>query len=119
MKSAEQVVTRWSAADRQRGTDKLQYEIHHVTSATHKHFAKLFQHHKWWLLQVVHTKSTGPRSVFAKKDTEIRSAVEDEVWGVVNMTSRKHVDFQDIICDAETKATTWWMADTDGFVNKL
>jgi hypothetical protein len=84
-----------------------------VTPAKRKLFDKLFQHHKRQLLQEVGTKATGPRSTFAKKLAQMKTAAEEEVYGVANMTANNHVEFQVRQSDMETEATTWNTTDTD------
>jgi len=90
-----------------------------MTPVKRKLFDKLFQHHKQQLLQEVGTKATGPRSIFAKKLAQIKTAAEEEVCGAVNMTANKRVKFQDRLSDAETEATTWSLADIDHIVSQL
>jgi hypothetical protein len=84
-----------------------------VTPAKRKLFDKLFQHHKRQLLQEVGTKATGPRSTFAKKLAQMKTAAEEEVYGVANMPADNHVEFQVSQSDMETEATTWNTTDTD------
>jgi hypothetical protein len=71
-----------------------------------KVFDKLFQHYQRQLLQEVGTKATGPRSTFAKKPAQIKTAAKEEVYRAVNMTANKHAEFQVSLSDAETEATT-------------
>ena len=63
---ARHAATIWSDADRQRAIKRLEREMHQVTPARPKLFDELFQHHERQPLQEVRTKSTGPRSIFAK-----------------------------------------------------
>jgi len=49
----------------------------------------------------------------------MKIAAEEEVYGVANMTSDKHVEFQIHLSDAETQATTWSITDMDHIVNQL
>ena len=90
-----------------------------MTSAKCKLFDKLFIHHERQLLQEVGTKATCPRSIFAKKLAQIKTAAEEEVDGVANMTADKHVEIQVPLSDAETEATTQSITDTDCIVNWL
>jgi len=83
-----------------------------VTPAKRKLFDKLFQQHEQQLLEEVGTKGTGPRSIFAKQLALMKTAAEDEVYGVANMTADKQLQFQICLSDAETDATTWSLADT-------
>jgi hypothetical protein len=62
-----------------------------VTPAKRKLFDKLFQHHMRQQLQEVANKATGPRSIFAKKLAQMKTAAEEEAYGVVNMTANKRV----------------------------
>jgi len=113
------VATIWSDADRQRAIEQLECEIHQVTPAKRMLFDELFQHHERQLLQEVGTKATGPRSIFAKKVAQMRTAAGEEAYGAVNMTADKRVQFQVSLSDAEIEATTWIIADTDRVVNQL
>jgi len=103
---AKQAATIWSDADRQRAIERLEREIHQVTPAKHKLFDKLFQHHERQPLQEVGTKAPGPRSIFAKKLAEMKTAAEEEAYGAVNMTADKRLQFQVCLSDAEIEATT-------------
>ena len=90
-----------------------------MTPAKRQHFDKLFQHHERQLLQEVGTKAIGPRSIFAQKLAQIKTAADEEAYGAVNMTADKRVAFQVCLSDAEIKPTTWSIADTDCIVNQL
>jgi len=116
---ARQAATIWSDADWQRAIERLERVIHQVTPAKRKLFDKLFQHHERQLLQEVGTKASGPRSIFAKKLAEMKTAAEEEAYGAVNMTADKRVQFQVCLSDGEIEATTWSIADTDRVVNQL
>jgi len=116
---ARHTATKWSEADRQRAIERLEHEIHQMTSVKRKLFDKLFQHHERQLLQEVGTMATGPRSILAKKLAQIKTAAEEEVYGAVNMTLNKRVEFQVRLSDAETEATTWSLADIDCIVSQL
>jgi len=116
---ARQVATIWSDADRQSAKERLEREFHQVTPVKCKLFDKSFQHHKRQLLQEVGTEVTGPRSTFAKKLTQMKTAAEEEVYGAANMTADKRVEFQVRLFDAETEATTLSIADTDRIANQL
>jgi hypothetical protein len=74
---ARQAATTWSDADRQNAMERFEIEIHHVTPAKCKHVDKLFQYHKRQLLQEVGTKSTSPRSIFAKELAILKAAAKD------------------------------------------
>jgi hypothetical protein len=119
LKIARQAATKWSEADRDRAIERLEREIHQMTPVKRKLFDKLFQHHQRQLLQEVGTKATGPRSTFAKKLAQMKTAAEEEVYGAVNMTADKREEFQVRLSDAETEATTWSIADTDRIVSQL
>jgi len=116
---ARQVANKWSEADRQRTIEQLDGEIDQMTPAKWKLFDIVFQHHERQLLQEVGTKATSPRSIFAKKLGQMKTAAEEEVYGAVNMTADKHVEFQDRLSNAETEATTWSLADIDRIVSQL
>jgi len=90
-----------------------------VTPVKLKLINKLFQHHEQQLSQEVRTKATGPRYTFAKKLTQMKTAAEEEVYGVANMTADKRVEFQVCLFSAETEATTWSIADMDYIANQL
>jgi len=90
-----------------------------MTPVKCKLFNKLFQHHERQLLQEVGTKATSPKSIFAKKLAQIKTAAEEEVYGAINMTADKRVEFQVRLSDAETEATTWSLADIDRIVSQL
>jgi len=77
-----------------------------MTPVKRKLFDKLFQHPERQLLEAVGTKATGPRSIFAKKFAQMKTAAKEEVYGAVNMTADKRVEFQVCLSDAETEATT-------------
>jgi len=68
-------------------------------------------------LQEVGTKATGPRSLFAKKLGQMKTAAEEEAYGAVIMTTDKRVQYQVCLSDADIEATTWSIADTDRVVN--
>jgi len=106
-----QAVTTWLDADCQRAIERFEREIHQVTPAKCKYFNKLFQHHERQLLQKVGTKETGPRSVFAKQHTLLKTAVKDNTYGVANITIDNQLQFQIRLSDAETDSTTWSLAD--------
>jgi len=116
---AQQAATIWSDADRQWAIEQLEPEIHQVTPATPKPFDKLFQHPERQPLQEVGTKASGPKSIFAKKLAQMKTAAEEEAYGVVYMTTIKRVQFQVGLSDAEIEATTWSIADMDHVVNQL
>jgi len=116
---ARQAATKWSEADRDRVIKRLEREIHQMTPVKRKLFDKLFQHHERQLFQEVGTKATGPRSTFAKKLAQMKTAAEEGVYKPVNMTADKCVEFQVRLSDVETEATTWSMADTDRIVSQL
>ena len=82
-------------------------------------FDKLFQHHKRPLFQEVMSKVSSPRSTFAKKHVQMKTAAEEEIYGVVDMTADKHVEFLVRLSNAETEATIWSIADTDSIVSQL
>jgi len=49
----------------------------------------------------------------------MKTAAEEEVYGVANMTADKRVEFQVCLFSAETEATTWSIADMDYIENQL
>jgi len=116
---ARQAATTWSDADRQKAIERLECEIHQFTPAKRKLFDKLFQHHERQLLQEVGTKATDPRSIFAKELALRKAAAEDEAYGAANMTADKRLQFQNRLSDAETKATSWSLADSERVTNQL
>jgi len=116
---ARQAATKCSAADRQRAIERLEREIHQMTPIKGKVFDKLIQHHERQLLEEVGTKATGLRSIFAIQLTPMKTAAEEVVYGVANMTADKHVEFQVHLSDAETEATTLSLADIDHIVSQL
>jgi len=63
--------------------------------------------------------SIRPFGTFAQKLAPINTATEGEVWYVANMTDNKCVECQVRLSDAETEATTWLTAETDGIVIQL
>jgi hypothetical protein len=119
LKITRQVATKCSEADRDRAIEQLEREIHQMTPVKRKLFDKLFQHHQRQILQEVGTKATGPRSTFAKKLTQMKTAAEEEVYGAVNIAADKRVEFQVRLSDAETEATTWSIVDMDRIVRQL
>jgi hypothetical protein len=59
----------------------LEREIHCVTPTQCKLFNKLFQCHERQQLQVVGTKATSRRSIFAKQVALKITAAKDEAYG--------------------------------------
>jgi hypothetical protein len=98
---------------------QLQGEIHLGTTGKHIHFTELFQHHERQLLNEVGTKATGPRSVFAKKIAQRKTAPEKAAYRAANMTSDKRVQFRVCLSDTEIEATTWSITEMDRIVNPL
>ena len=47
------------------------------------------------------------------------TAAKGYIYGAVNMTTDKPVEFQVLLCDAETEATNRRIADTDRIVSQL
>jgi len=78
-----------------------------------------FQYDEQQLLQDLGTKPTCPRSSFAKKRATMITTAEEEVYGAANMTANKSVEFRIHLSDAETKATTWSIADTDRMASHI
>ena len=115
---AWQAATKWSDADWQRAKEQLGHEIHQVIPVKHKLLNKLLQHHEGCLLQEVGTKATRHRSTSTKTLAPRKFATEEEVYGEVQMTSVKGVEFHMHPSEAETVATTWIVADTDRIANK-
>jgi len=60
-----------------------------------------------------------PEAQSPKKFTKMKTASEEEVYGAVNITPNKHVEFQVRSFDAETESTTWCIADADHIVSQL
>jgi hypothetical protein len=60
-----------------------------------------------------------PGAHLRKKLTQIKTAAEKEVYGVVIMTTDKREQFQVCPSDPETEATTWSITDTDRIVCQL
>jgi len=113
LKRARQAAPKWSEADRERAIKRLEREIHQMTPVKCKVFDILFQHRGRQLLQGVGTKTISPRRTFTRKLAQIKTAAEEQVYGVVNMTPNKNVEFQVHLSDGKTEATTWSIADTD------
>jgi len=109
---ARQPATTWSDEDRQKAIERLEREIHQVTTAKRKLFDKLFQCHERQILQEVRTKATGPRSIFAKQLALMKTAAEDEAYGAGNMSADMRLQFQIRLSDPGAEATTWCLADT-------
>jgi len=101
LNKARQAATIWSEADHQETIDQLECQIHQVTTAKRKLFDKSFQHHERQPLQEVGTKVTSPRTIFAKILFIMKTAAEEEAYGVVKMTADKRVQFQDSMSNAE------------------
>ena len=70
-------------------------------------------------MQEVGSKVTGPRSIFATKLALREAATEDEAYRAANITPDKRLQFQILLSDAETAATTWSLADTESVTNQL
>jgi len=49
----------------------------------------------------------------------MKTAADEQVYVAVKMTTKKGVEFQVRLFDAETEATTWSIADTDCIVSQL
>jgi len=116
---ARHAATTWSNADRQSAIEQLKRENHQVTPVKRKFFKGLFQHHKWQQLQEVGTKATGPRSTFGKKLPQMKTAAEQEVYGMANKTADKRVEFRVSLSDDQTEAASWSIADIDLIRNQL
>ena len=93
--------------------------MHHKKSSNLKLFDKLFQHHEQQQLQEVGTKATGPGSTFAKQLAARKTAAEEEVYGAVNMTADKSVEFPIRLSNGGTETTTCSLADIDRIVSHL
>jgi len=102
-----------------RAIERLKHNVHQITPVKHKIFDKSFQLQKRQLLKQVETKATGPRSTFATKLAHMMTAAKGYIYGAVNMTTDKPVEFQVLLCDAETEATNRRIADTDRIVSQL
>lgn len=102
---AWQVAIIGSDAYRHCAKESLEREMYQVTPAEHKLFYKFFKHHEHQLLQEVETKAIGPKTIFAKNLAHIKTAADEEVYAVANMTSNKQVEFQVNLFNAETEAT--------------
>ena len=74
---ARQAATIWSEADWQTAQEQLVRKINQVTPAECKLCDELFQHHERQLLQGVETKAIGPRGIFTKKLTQMKTAEEE------------------------------------------
>jgi len=110
---ARQMATQWSDADRQRATEWLEGKIHQMTPVRSNLFYELIPPHERQLLQDVGMKATSPRSTFAEKLAQMKTAAGDEVYRAGNMTPDKRFEFQVRLSDDETEATTWSISDTD------
>jgi hypothetical protein len=97
----------------------MQYEIQHVTSGRCNVFNKLFQYHLQKQLEQVGNVATGPRSQFATHLTPMKTAVEEVVCGVVNITTSKRLECLVRLSDAETEAITWSIADMEYVANQM
>jgi len=62
-------------------------------------------------MQELGSMATGPRSRFASKLSHMKTAAEEDVYGVANMTANERVEFQVGLSNAETTATTLNIAD--------
>jgi hypothetical protein len=116
---ALQAATTWSDADRQNAMERFEIEIHHVTPAKRKHVDELFQYHERQLLQEVGTKSTGPKSIFAKELAILKAVAKDEAYGAATKPTDKRVHYQIRLSDAERAGTTWRLADTENMTKQL
>jgi hypothetical protein len=119
LKSAQQAAIKWSEADCNRAIERLVCKIHQMTPVKCKCFEQVFQHHERQLSPEVGTQATGPRTKFGKSLAQMKTAAEEEVYGSVNMTTDKCVEFQVHLSDAETEAITSSMADRDRIVSQL
>jgi len=70
-------------------------------------------------MQAVGTKATSPRSTFTKKLAQMKTAAGEEVYWAANMTPDMLVEFQVCRSNADSKGTTWSIANTDRVVNHL
>ena len=97
---AQHVATISSAVDLQRAVEQLEPDIQQVPQDQHYCFNGLFEQNLRKLLQEVRTKATGSRNTFAKILAQIKTAVQEKVYRVVNMTADKCVQFQ--VCPSIT-----------------
>jgi len=118
LNEAQQAATRWLDADCQNAMEQWEYIIHPMTSGKHNIFDELYQHHEWQQLQEVRTKTTGPRSMFTKIVSPMRTATDVEGCRVANVTIDKCVQFQICLFVAETEATSWSLADIECFTGQ-
>jgi hypothetical protein len=67
------------------------------------------------------TEDQGNRSQkhIRQKLAQIKTAADEEVDGVANMTGDKCVEFQVHLSDTEAEATTWSIAEWDTIANQL
>jgi hypothetical protein len=114
-----QAATTWSDADCQKVLERLERNIHQVTPAKCKLFDRLFQCHERTLLQEVGTKTTSPRSKFAKELALKKIATEDKAYEAANIAADLGLQFQIHLSNAETEATTWSLADTERVTTQL
>ena len=96
LNSARQAATKWSEADRDRAIERLEHGIHQMTPVKGKLFNQLLQNHEQQLFQEVETLATGPKSTFAKKLAQMKTAAEDKVYGAVYMIADKCVEFSSV-----------------------
>jgi len=75
--------------------------------------------HEQQLLQEVGTNATGPRTTFAKKLPQTKSAVEKADYELVDIIAYKRVEFVVGLYDVDTVVTTWSNADIDHIVCQL
>jgi len=101
-----EAATKWSGADRERAIVRLEREIHQMTPVKCKLFDRLLQHHKRQLLQEVGTKPISPRSTFAKKIAQMKTATEEAVYRAVNINPDKWVELLVRLSDSETEDIT-------------
>jgi len=116
---AQQAATKWSDAEWHRAKVQLEHEIHHVTPVKRKLIVELLPHHGWQLLQEVMTQATSRRFTFTKTFGQLKNGVEKKVYQLANMTTDKYEEYFVCLSNAETKVTTWSIADMDCIVNQL
>jgi len=111
--------TTWLDAHYRMAIAQLMLKIHQVTPVECSHCNQLVQHHERQWLQEVGTKTSGPRSIFAKNLALLKSAAKGKAYRAANMTTNKPLQYPKHLSDREPEAITWSFADTERVTYQL
>jgi len=119
LSTARYAARNWWDVQGRKEIERLEHQIHPVTTVKRRHFNKLFQHHGPQLLQEVATKATGPRSHFAKVLALTKTAAEDKPQGSATITADMWMHCQIRLSNAESEAMPSSFADTERVTEQM